>query len=192
MRTQYSDDHTIIINNQYENYTYYSIIIKSILEDIKLFIIYNLKNNYFNKFKLSYSNFIRKPIAITSTINNSKNYKDNLLQNDFIKYFWDDKNKDKDYIQVGAHFYHRNNTKSFTFMGIVKSISEPHINHTDGRFYYNIQLYPNMTSLNNLLPNTSVERFYPGGRGSACFARDAARDAGITNPANRYSGIIHL
>jgi len=174
----------------YQDYNYYSIILKSIIQDIQLFQLYN------RSFKSLYYNFQNRlqriSIAVCSSSSNSKAYNNNIIDSDNnIKYFCDDHSKDFKYIQIGAHFYHRNNNKSFLFKGIIKTISSLQYDTTCSRQFYYFQLDPYLSSLNNLKPGQIVPQIHPGGRGSARYNRDAASDANILRPSNPMCGIIH-
>lgn len=95
----------------------------------------------------SVNTLIRKPIAILSSKENTKNYRDQNNSSTDIRYYRDDKNEGRAYIVRGAHYFHRIRGTPYTYMGIIESVSDFIIDPVDGREYCKIVLNTSMNSL---------------------------------------------
>ena len=134
------------------------------------------------------------PVAITHTPKNSKNYQDEVTNQEAIKYYFDDQGIDAKYIEIGAHFYSRpNNKQGFIYQGIVSEISATHHDEDGIRKYCYLKIDNTVkSSIGELNPGDKVPEISPGGRGSTKYMRDAAHFAGITPLKKAYfHGIMH-
>ena len=123
-------------------------------------------------------------------------YKDIHLGDNLYKYYTSTQGRDTHYIQQGAHFFTRDDKKSYIYRGIVQSIlSIGKDIHEDKPIVFKIiQILP-IPSLRNLAPGEKVPKFNPNpnrGRGQCAYNRDAAYHSGIdilnTTP---FRGILY-
>ena len=134
------------------------------------------------------------PVAITHTPKNSKNYQDEVANQDAIKYYFDDQGIDAKQIKLGAHFYSRpNNKKGFIYQGVVSEISATHQDDDGVRKFYYLKVDKTVKSnIGELNPGDKVPEISPGGRGSTKYMRDAAHFSGITPLKKGYfRGIMY-
>lgn len=134
------------------------------------------------------------PVAITHTPKNSKNYQDDVANQDAIKYYFDDQGIDAKHIKIGAHFYSRpNNKKGFIYQGVVSEISATHQDDDGVRKFCYLKVDNTVkSSIGELNPGDKVPEISPGGRGSTKYMRDAAHFSGITPLKKAYfHGIMY-